>query len=183
MNVLLKGHFISSKTALIICSSETHREHFGRILQVSQRKFSSSSFLNFRLCPWQNNRSFSSCVLWSHCGEVRMRKSGRLDKGPTGLVGTNWGGGGTSRFQWGEPLESRHFCFLGNLATSPTPWSPCPPPTWGDDIAALAGSGFQYNTLHCTIGTLLWASTVEQNKCKSEGLLVNDSATTQQTLH
>ena len=29
MNVLLKGHFISSKSVLIICSSETRQERFG----------------------------------------------------------------------------------------------------------------------------------------------------------
>ena len=84
---------------------------FVRILQVSQRKFSSSSFLNFRLCPWQNNRSFSSCVLWSHCSEVRMRKSCRFDKGPTGLVGTNWGGAPRGFRGGRNPLSVDIFAF------------------------------------------------------------------------
>ena len=83
---------------------------FARILQVSQRKFSSSSFLNFRLCPWQNNRSFSSCVLWSHCGEASMRKS--LTKDQQASWGQIEGGGAPRGFRGGRnPLSVDIFAF------------------------------------------------------------------------
>ena len=131
---------------------------FVRILQVSQRKFSSSSFLNFRLCPWQNNRSFASCVLWSHCGEASMRKS--LTKDQQASWGQIEGGGhlevseeGGTPWVWtfllSEQFGDEHHTFVTLSSSHMGRWHRC------------TGSGFQYNTLHCcTIGSSLWASTV-----------------------